>query len=352
MRLALLQKGTHAQAKSTQRGKTERDQQMDTIPLELVNCIFGWTDALSMHMFQLVCVQWRILVNAQRGRAFANNNKIVPVHLVHGPVPERHTCRDRSMCVAYHASLVIARGRWAILDWMLDQRPSLFKRMELIADFTDVYVCAQLAAHGDLARLGRAHAAGFSWISCVCCAAAQWGHLDVLKWLKASQCGRTCLVSSSAAYGGHLHVLRWALADNGYGWNSTVWRHAAEQGHTHILEYARDYLKCDWPGCLCKYAARGGQLETLKWLRARDVVWGMRTTKAAARHGHLAVLQWAVANGCPWNEWTCTGAAKGGHLEILQWAIDNGCPWDGNVRAVAERHGHGHILEWLDAQSI
>ena len=75
---------------------------------------------------------------------------------------------------------------------------------------------------------------------------------------------------------------------------------------------------------LCTWAAEEGQLEILKWLRANDFPWSVRTCAYAAEGGHLEVLQWARANGCPWNRDTLIEARAGVHPEVLNWAIANG----------------------------
>ena len=89
------------------------------------------------------------------------------------------------------------------------------------------------------------------------------------------------------------------------------------------LIHQRGYLD-DVFNSLCTWAAEEGQLEILKWLRANDFPWSVRTCAYAAEGGHLEVLQWARANGCPWNRDTLIEARAGVHPEVLNWAIANG----------------------------
>ena len=89
---------------------------------------------------------------------------------------------------------------------------------------------------------------------------------------------------------------------------------AAEFGHLEIVKWAREN-GCPWEAgrCLrglhdlgdrinytCAWAARHGHLEVIKWARENGCPWDEKTCSWAAKGGQLEVLQWALENGCPW----------------------------------------------------
>ena len=56
--------------------------------------------------------------------------------------------------------------------------------------------------------------------------AAQYGHLEVLKWARENGCDWNSWTCSCAALNGHLEVLKWAR-QNGCDWNSYTCSYAA-----------------------------------------------------------------------------------------------------------------------------
>ena len=74
---------------------------------------------------------------------------------------------------------------------------------------------------------------------------------------------------------------------------------AAEYGHLEVLKWAREN-GCPWDILTCTYAAaKGGHLEVLKWARENRCPWNIWTCAYAAWGGHLEALKWARQNGCP-----------------------------------------------------
>ena len=180
----------------------------------------------------------------------------------------------------------------------------------------DVLVCCKRWSRR---RAGRARANGCPWNKCTCEAAAEGGHLDVLKWSTA----------------------------NGCPWNNV-----------DVLVCCREWSPRRWPGTCqrvslgrgdARLLQRGGHLDVLQWARATGCPWDTFTCHAAAEKGHLDVLKWLRANGCPWSSATCQGAARGGHLDVLQWARANGCPWDTFTRHAAAGRSHWHVCQWARA---
>jgi hypothetical protein len=81
--------------------------------------------------------------------------------------------------------------------------------------------------------------------------------------------------------------------------NQTNWS-AANFGHLDILKWLHIY-KYPWDSSVYAAAARGGQLETLKWLRKNGYSWNESVCAAASGGGHLETLKWLMKNKCPWN---------------------------------------------------
>lgn len=149
------------------------------------------------------------------------------------------------------------------------------------------------------------------------------------------------------------------MREHGCEWGVSASAAAAEAGHLHVLRW----LRAQDPPCpvtdeVCEAAAGGGHLTVLHWLHQRCPRGVQRSASgaaaAAARHGHLDILQWlkAQTRSCNWNKQVCEAAAEGGHLGVLQWlrAQDPPCEWDEYVCSAAARHGNLELLQWARAQ--
>ena len=133
------------------------------------------------------------------------------------------------------------------------------------------------------------------WDEKTCGWAAEGGHLEVIKWLRAKGCPWGTLTSSWAAYGGHLEVLQWMQGQD---------------------------PPCPWNSMVCYHAASAGQLEVLRWLRSQGCLWDEEVPCAAAEGGQLKVLKWLIKEGCPLDKVQCRqAAAEGGERarEVLEW---------------------------------
>ena len=149
------------------------------------------------------------------------------------------------------------------------------------------------------------------------------GRVALAKWALAEGCPREAengfTMAASAAQYGHMELVRWLIQEQGFAMDLTVM------------------------GC----AARGGNLELVRWLRAEGCPWDTnRLLMGASMHGQLEVLRWARENGCDWNASACAGAASNGQREVLQWLRAEGCPWDGHTCDLAVQGGHVETLRW------
>ena len=153
------------------------------------------------------------------------------------------------------------------------------------------------------------------------------GRVALAKWALVEGCPRENGVGYSmaeaAAQYGHLELVRWLIQEQGF---------------------AMDEYVMGW-------AARSGNLELVRWLRGEGCDWGAETCMYAAEFGRLGVLQWLRANGCPWDRMTCSQAVDRGHVEVLRWARENGCEWDAGTRDwAAAKLGYtddlGNLTKW------
>jgi hypothetical protein len=103
---------------------------------------------------------------------------------------------------------------------------------------------------------------------------------------------------------------------------------AAECGHLEVLKYLSKLKFSVWCNDACAKAAGGGHLDVLIWLNESN--WGCNwypsICKAAAGGGHLDVLMWLHKKGYSWDSSICVAAAELGHLPVLEWIYKNGCP--------------------------
>ena len=63
-------------------------------------------------------------------------------------------------------------------------------------------------------------------------------------------------------------------------------RGRGEGGHLEVLKWARA-TGCRWDWWTCYYAAEGGHLEVLKWARESGCAWTGSTRRFAALKGYV-----------------------------------------------------------------
>ena len=101
---------------------------------------------------------------------------------------------------------------------------------------------------------------------------------------------------------------------------------AAEHGHLETLKWVRANGG-NWTAYAADFAAGNGHLEILKWVRTNGGNWTTLAAHWSAKNGHLETLKWIRANGGEWTSWSADLAAENGHLETLRWICANGGEW-------------------------
>ena len=136
-------------------------------------------------------------------------------------------------------------------------------------------------------------------------------------------------------------------------WDENNCRWAALYGHLELVKWLRA-KGCPWGTRTSSCAAIGGHLDVLQCIRSQDppCPWDSKNVCYwAALEGHLDMLRWARSQGCPWHEEMTYEAARNGHLKVLKWLIKEGCPYDlSKCRRAAAWGGERtrKVLEWLD----
>lgn len=154
---------------------------------------------------------------------------------------------------------------------------------------------------------------------CVCEAAALHGRLDVLLWLRHEKeftwIGRN--VTSAALEGGHLEVLQYLIEEVSYRFDASACAMSARRGHLEVLQWLRQ-TNCPWDEKSCINAAQHGHIRVLKWALENGVPRPSGVPFRVPEHLDLALLQLARFYGCPWDAWNEWTLEKGVHARNVQ----------------------------------
>jgi hypothetical protein len=130
--------------------------------------------------------------------------------------------------------------------------------------------------------------------------AALQGNLEMVKYCVANGCPVDAGACADAAEYGHLECLKYLHEEVKAPWNSYTAAWAAQKGHLHILEYLveRKYNKFNKDVCL--YAAWYGHLDCLKFLReTAKAPWSSCAVRYAHEFNRSECLQYLLDNDCP-----------------------------------------------------
>lgn len=175
----------------------------------------------------------------------------------------------------------------------------------------------------------------------------EYGHIDVLKWLKANgyPWNPSKVWCERAAVWGDLGMLQY-LRLNGAPWDQQTANEACSAGHIHILQW------CQSSGCpmyrVSDLAAEESRIDVLAWCRDNYVPWDSVTFS----HTHdVGVAEWLRANGCPWDAETAAQAGRHGNIDMLDWCKMNHCPFDSRVWFGCEgarEYTYNPVFQWCE----
>jgi hypothetical protein len=278
--------------------------------------------------------------------------------------------KNNDMRISYKSEVyinILANGHLNVIKWLKKKYNINF---HINANpFNNISPCSIGAKIGRLDIIQWSIKNGYSLNEDTFDNAAQFGDINILKWLKENYYksagsrtfSKTLALRGSMDY--HHELIPWNenimsgavknfflvkwLKENGCPWNEYTCSGAAYIGNFELLKWAREN-GCPWDKKTCSNAARGGHFEILKWCRENKCPWDESTCCFAADSNHFEILQWARKNGCPWNNFTTTYAAMSGNFKIVKWAIENGCPWE-NLQcyhAFSSCHNN-NMAKWL-----
>ena len=135
-----------------------------------------------------------------------------------------------------------------------------------------------------------------------CRLAAQNGHIPVLELAR----DRDAFVFDHptlctwAAFGGKLETLKWLIA-HGSPVGADVAKEAAEHGHLDVLKYLKAQFPeqyTEFPRKAMVLAARHNYAEVVEWLHANNTVLTPEVVYEAAQYGFADIVRWALRQGC------------------------------------------------------
>jgi hypothetical protein len=275
----------------------------------------------------------------------------------------------RSASDALVLATAARHGQLALLQWLLDPPAShpassflavaeaaaqgghlevlRWARPRLTPGHAPEALVADAAAGGHLPALEWLLDQGFPSDESCCEAAAREGQLGALQLLRARGCEWDYDTTTAAAEHGRTEALRWALAQGCPHDDNLLAPNAAGAGSAETLEMLwRGGHPVNARDCYF-HAAQHGHLEVFQWLASRGIPMRRSVLGYSASNGDLHVLKWAREQGHPWHKNTCIAAAAAGRLEVLQWAADSGCPIDApDVCNYAAKNGHLECVIW------
>jgi len=102
----------------------------------------------------------------------------------------------------------------------------------------------------------------------------------------------------TAAEKGQLEIIKWFLETVGFDPKflpTEICREAAQYGHLEVLKYLRS-REAQWSESVCWAAAEGDHLAVLQWCRQNGAPW---STAVVANARSVELLQWALDHGVP-----------------------------------------------------
>ncbi|RLN44135.1 hypothetical protein BBJ28_00010609 [Nothophytophthora sp. Chile5] len=199
---------------------------------------------------------------------------------------------------------------------------------------------AALSGHLHLVqRLSRRNPGAFQR----CCreamdSAAEFGHLDVVRWLHTNRTeGCTTDAMDMAACNGHMDIVQWLHINRTEGCTEKALDFAAQHGHLEVVQWLHNNRKTRATQSAMDNAATYGHLAVIQWLHAhRDEGCSQSALLNAMNAGHTHVAKWLVAN----RKRDCLGKTG-----IKEYLARRG-HW--NMAALTAKHSY--LQELIDAE--
>ncbi len=123
-------------------------------------------------------------------------------------------------------------------------------------------------------------------------------YLDKVDILVINNCSDIINHCNYYAQYGYVDILKWISNNKYILFPDDIWISALRNGQIEVLQFLHD-INYDFGHLLCYYTAIYNQLDVLKWARANGYSWNESVYSYAFRHGHNDIVEWARNNGCP-----------------------------------------------------
>jgi len=176
-----------------------------------------------------------------------------------------------------------------------------------------------------------------------CSEVAKTNKLELLRWIREEKgCEWDGRVFNEAISLGNLDMVKYCVA-NGFFVEEWACTCAAEYGHLECLKYLHEEARAPWDWRAATMAASNGHLHILEYLVERKYdKFNSASCWVAADTGHLDCLKFLRETAkAPWDSTAAQGAHENNHPECLQYLLDNNCPlpegwsYDGGVLIAA-----------------
>ena len=148
-----------------------------------------------------------------------------------------------------------------------------------------------------------------------------------------------------AAQYGYLNIFKYLLSKGSNNWNQYMCS-AAHGGRLDMVDYLVSCGANDWNEAMCS-AARIGYLYLVKYLVSKGANDWNRGIDCAIAHGHLQLVKYFVSKGLnDWNKYMLS-AAGSGHLRLVKYLVSCGASdWCGCMHQAA-RGGYLDIVKYF-----
>jgi hypothetical protein len=181
-----------------------------------------------------------------------------------------------------------------------------------------------------------------------------------------------------AAKAGDIELLQLMMSLPDFEWDLETTAFAAQYGHLEFLKFAHEH-GCPWVVHTCSSAAYGGHLDCLKFAHEHGAFLPQWAINGACASKNLECLKYVCEHGCPVDNFhsslaarrsleclkylysiqcpmdahTSFSAAKEFQLDCLRFALECGCPFERDTCIVLNKHSEKIDLDehlWLRKQ--
>ncbi len=238
----------------------------------------------------------------------------------------------------FSLSAALSSGRPELVTFWL--------RLNMVCSEHNKYSIAHACRFGRLDLVETLRKRGFSFDAIDFWAAAQYGHLYVLRFLHAHGCPYDGKAQTFAARGGHVDCMIFLLSIGSFLFENVTLEYAVPQHYAHI-QTTKQLGHIDWTDDFSVAPPVGGYLKCLQFALQNGCRIHQLATRKAALYGLLDCLQLLHQYHAPWEVETFVAAAYGGHLDCLMYLYQHNCPMSAEAFHSAAENGHLYCMQYL-----